>query len=135
LLPALIFHVRSDLGLGRSVWRGYRSERGFSLLAIGLLWGWVRLNFTAFANPLLWLSWIMAARKHFVAARGLSFAALLLSVETLQLVFQPMLWDEGATDKGFLVAPHIGFVLWTASMAVIWLSSHRALRKTAYETA
>jgi hypothetical protein len=130
--PALIFHVRQDLGLGRSIWSGYRSEGGFSLLGIGLLWGWMRMNFTAFANPLLWLSWIMAARRHFSAARGLSLAALIVSVETLQLLVQPMLWDEGGTSKGFLAAPHIGFVLWISSMVIVCWSSHRAAQITVH---
>jgi hypothetical protein len=126
--PALIFHVQADLGQGRSVWTGYRTDSGLSLLGVGLLWGWMRLNFTAFANPLLWLSWIMAARQNFAAARALSLAALMLSVETLQLLVQPMLWDEGATRKGYLAAPHIGFVLWIASMLIIFWSSRRTSR-------
>jgi hypothetical protein len=126
--PALIFHVRADLGQGRSTWVGYRTDSGLSLLSVGLLWGWIRFNFTAFANPLLWLSWIMAAAKNFAAARALSLAALVLSLETMQLLVQPMLWDEGATRKGFLAAPHIGFGLWIASMASIFWSSQRAHR-------
>jgi hypothetical protein len=125
-LPALVFHIRSDLGAAGAVWSGYRPERGINLLAQGLVFGWIRANFTAFANPLLWLSWIMLARNRFSAARGLSLAALIVSIETLQLLFQPMLWDEAATQKGYLAAPHIGFVFWIASMWLVYWTSRQA---------
>ena len=127
-LPALIFHVREDLGRNVSVWSGYRSDRGVDLLFTGLVMGWMRLNFTAFSNLLLWISWIALARRSFDTARLFSLGALIWSVETLQLVFQPMLWNEGAVDKGYLVAPHIGCVLWIASMLVIYLTSGRLLK-------
>ena len=128
LLPALIFHVRRDLGNGGSVWGGYRSDNGISLLFAGLVFGWMRLNFTAFANPLLWMGWIFLARRNWNSARVCSLGALIWSIETLQLLFQPMLWDEAAVNKGFLAAPHIGFVLWIASMVVIYLASLRGLK-------
>lgn len=123
--PALIFHVREHLGAGGSVWNGYRNENGFSLLVTGLLWRWIRMNFTALANIFLWLSWIALGRSAFRMARGLSVVALLVSVETLQLYFQPFLWDEGGTNQGYLAAPHIGFFLWIASIVVVyWASRH-----------
>jgi hypothetical protein len=123
-LPALTFHVRNDLG-GSSVWSGFRSERGYNLLFLGLLFGWVRMNFTALANPLLWVSWILLARGRFRAAHRLSLAALLVSAETLQLLAQPMIWDEAGVAKGYLAAPHIGFILWIASMGVVLLGGER----------
>jgi hypothetical protein len=95
----------------------------------GLALGWLRLNFTAFANLPLWVAWLQFGRKNYGTARALAGLALILSVETMQLAIQPYLYDEGAATKGFLVAPHVGFVCWIGSMAVIWFSSTARLRQ------
>jgi len=52
-------------------------------------------------KPSLWLSWIFFWRNRFLAARTCSIVALVISVETLQLLVQPMLFDEGASPKDF----------------------------------
>ncbi len=122
-LPALILHNRAYLDNSRWVWRSYHSIQGIVLLVQGLTLGWMRLNFTAFANLPLWAAWIQYGRQKYGAARTLSAVALVLSIETLQLLVQPYLYDEGGATKGFLFAPHIGFFCWIGSMAVIWLSS------------
>jgi hypothetical protein len=54
------------------------------------------------------MSWIQFGRGKYKSARILSAAAMLLSIETLQLAFHPYIYDEGASVKGFLTAPHIG---------------------------
>ncbi len=53
-----------------------------------------------------------------------------MSLETLQLMVQPYLTDEGATKVGYLVAPHIGCVCWIGSMIVIALASQRLITST-----
>jgi hypothetical protein len=126
--PALVLHVRENLGPARSEWQGYESMPGFFLLFVGLLLGWLRINFTAFANFPLWLSWIFFALGRFEASRNSSLVALVMSLETLQLVVQPYLMDEGSTRVGYLVAPHIGCVCWIGSMIVIALASQRLIR-------
>jgi hypothetical protein len=125
--PALVLHVRENLGPARSGWQGYQSMPGFFLLFVGLLLGWLRFNFTAFANLPLWSSWILFALGRFKVSRNLSLVALAMSLETLQLVVQPYLMDEGATKVGYLVVPHIGCVCWIGSMIVIALASQRLI--------
>ena len=44
------------------------------------------------------------------ASRNSALVALAMSLETLQLVVQPYLMDEGSTRVGYLAAPHIGCV-------------------------
>ena len=124
-LPALVLHNRAYLDNTHSVWQSYRSIRGINLLFTGLAFGWARFNFTAFANVPLWISWIQFGRGKYKAAASLSVAAMILSIETLQLAFQPYIYDEGASVKGFLAWPHIGFLCWIASMAVIYFQSKR----------
>jgi hypothetical protein len=126
-LPALVLHTGQHLNTKIWRWDGYESINGLSLLAVGLTWGWLRLNFTAFANLPLWLSWILYARGHFTAARVTSTIALILSLETLQLFVQPYWFDEAASREGYLAAPHIGFFCWVGSMFVILFASNRAL--------
>lgn len=126
-LPALVFHNRAYLDNSHWVWRSYRSISGIALLVQGLALGWMRLNFTAFANLKLWAAWIQYGRRKYGSARTLSGVAMVLSVETLQLAVQPYLYDESGTTKGFLVAPHIGFFCWIGSMAVIRFSSGAVL--------
>lgn len=106
-----------------SAWQSYRSISGIALLVQGLILGWMRLNFTAFANLPLWAAWIQYGRQKYGAARTLSGVSLVFSIETLQLAIQPYVYDEGAAVKGFLFAPHIGFFCWIGSMAVIWFGS------------
>jgi hypothetical protein len=125
--PALVLHVRENLVPARSGWQGYQSISGFSLLFVELLLGWVRFNFTAFANSPLWLSWIFFAIGRFEWSRNSSLVALAMSLETLQLVVQPYLMDEGATRVGYLSAPHIGCVCWIGSMIVIAVASQTLL--------
>jgi hypothetical protein len=128
-LPALVLHNRHYLDNTHYVWGSYQSIRGGVLLIQGLALGWIRLNFTAFANLPLWLSWIQYWRGRYEAARLCSSLALIISIETLQLTVQPYLYDEGATTKGFLIAPHIGFFCWIAGIAVIFFGSNNLLKR------
>jgi hypothetical protein len=125
--PALILHVGQQLGPAGFHWQNYQSISGGQLLVSGLGFGWLRMNFTAFANLPLWASWIFFLRGRYAASRLCAWLALALSVETLQLIVQPYLWDEGATRQGYLAAPHIGFICWVGSMLLMALASHRAL--------
>lgn len=127
--PALILHVKARLGVAAGRWHGYRSVYGGNLLVSGLALGWFRLNFTAFANLPLWLSWILFARRRFETSRLFAFVALAISIETLQLLVQPYLWDEGGTTQGYLTAPHIGFICWIGSMLIIAFASYRLTPK------
>jgi hypothetical protein len=105
---------------------GFVPEHSWHCASVqGLALGWIRFNFTAFANPLLWLSWILYFFEKYQGARICATLALVISAETLQLTVQPYLYDEGGSTEGFLVAPHIGFFCWIASMAVIWVESNR----------
>ena len=122
-LPALVLHNRAYRDNSRWAWQSYRSIQGIVLLVQGLALGWMRLNFTAFANLPLWAAWIQYGRQKYSAARTLSGVALVISIETLQLAVQPYLYDEGGAVKGFLFAPHTGFFCWIGSMAVIWFGS------------
>jgi hypothetical protein len=125
--PALILHVGQHLGVAGFRWQHYQSIRGIHLLLTGLAFGWVRMNFTAFANLSLWASWIFFGRGRYGASRLCAWLALAISVETLQLIVQPYLWDEGATTEGYLSAPHIGFLCWIGSMVFMVVASHRLL--------
>jgi hypothetical protein len=125
--PALILHVGQQLGVAGFHWQNYQSILGGHLLVSGLGFGWLRMNFTAFANVPLWASWIFFLRGRYAASRLCAGLALALSVETLQLIVQPYLWDEGATRQGYLAAPHIGFICWIGSMLLMALASHRVL--------
>jgi hypothetical protein len=126
--PALVLHAGSTRGSGVWIWQDYRSMSGISLLITGLLAGWLRSNFAAYANLGLFLSWFYFARRRFKAARLSATVALLLSFETLQLIVQPYLFDEGGVVQGYLTAPHLGYFCWLGSMLAIWFGSHRALR-------
>ncbi len=128
-LPALVLHNRAYRDNSHWVWQSYRNVQGFLLLVQGLILGWMRLNFTAFANLPLWASWIQYRRQKYGSARTLSSVALVLSIETLQLAVQPYLYDEGGAVKGFLAAPHIGFFCWIGSMAVIRIGSTAMLNR------
>jgi hypothetical protein len=130
-VPALVFHTGAKRGSDVWVWEGYRSVSGLALLLTGLFFGWFQANFAAYANLLLWLSWFQYARRSFKAARLTSGMALLLSAETLQLVFKPLDFDEGGVVKGYLTAPQVGFFCWFASMVIILYSSQRVLRAQA----
>jgi hypothetical protein len=125
--PALVLHVGQQLGVAGFQWQKYQSILGGHLLVSGLGFGWLRMNFTAFANLPLWASWIFFLRGSYTASRLSACLALALSVETLQLMVQPYLWDEAATRQGYLAAPHIGFVCWIGSMMLMALASHRIL--------
>jgi hypothetical protein len=125
--PALILHVGQHLGIAGFHWQHYQSITGIHLLLTGLAFGWLRMNFTAFANLLLWASWTFYLRDHYRASRLCAWLALILSVETLQLIAQPYLWDEGATREGYLAAPNIGFLCWIASMVLMAAASQRQL--------
>ncbi len=125
--PALILHVGQQLGKAGFRWQRYQSVSGGHLLVSGLAFGWLRMNFTAFANLPLWASWIFFVRSRYTASRLCAWLALALSVETLQLIVQPFLWDEGATAQGYLAAPHIGFVCWIGSMSLMAVASHHLL--------
>ncbi len=92
------------------------------------MFGWLFSNFTAYANLPLFLSWIFFARRSYKAARFSAALALLLSLETLQLIFYPCPLDEGGVVKGYLAAPHFGCFLWLASMAAMSFASQRQLR-------
>gem|GEM_PF-5510967 len=48
--PALLLHVGTQVNLQRFIWTGYRSMPGYQLLYSGLVFAWIRLNFTAWAN-------------------------------------------------------------------------------------
>ena len=121
--PALILHVGQQLGVAGFRWQHYQSITGVRLLLSGLAFGWLRMNFTAFANLPLWASWIFFARGRYAASRLCAWLALAMSVETLQLIMQPYLWDEGATTQGYLAAPHLGFVCWIGSMLLMAVAS------------
>ncbi len=123
--PALILHVGQQLGVAGFHWQRYQSIFGGRLLVSGLLFGWLRMNFTAFANLPLWASWFFFLRGRYKVSGVCALLALVLSMETLQLIVQPYLWDEGATTQGYLAAPHIGFFCWIGSMALIVAASHR----------
>jgi hypothetical protein len=123
--PALVLHVKEQLGAAGSRWQGYESISGAALLAIGLALGWIRFNFTAFANFPLWISWILFARRRYSGSRFFSLLALAMSIETLQLIVQPYLGNEGGTTEGYLAFPHVGFYCWIGSMLVIAFASHR----------
>jgi hypothetical protein len=125
--PALVLHVGQQLGTAGFRWQRYQSISGGHLLVSGLAFGWLRMNFTAFANPPLWASWIFFVRGRYTASRFCAWLALALSVETLQLIVQPFLWDEGATTQGYLAAPHIGFVCWIGSMLFMAVASQQLL--------
>jgi hypothetical protein len=125
--PALILHVGQQLGVAGFRWQNYQSISGGHLLVSGLAFGWLRMNFTAFANLPLWASWIFLFRGRYAASRLCAWLALALSVETLQMIVQPYLWDEGATRQGYLAGPHIGFICWIGSMLLMALASHRLL--------
>jgi hypothetical protein len=123
--PALVLHNYMSIF---GTWAGYESIKGGTLLELGLLFGWTKFNFTAFANFPLWLSWILFALGRHDWSRKLSLAALVMSAETLQLVVQPYVVDEGGVKEGYLVAPHIGFICWIGSMIVIAWASQRLVR-------
>lgn len=109
-LPALVLRIGRDSSDGTWIQGGpNESLFGASLLMSGLLFGWIRLNFTAFPNLPLWLSWFLFGRGRFGAARAGAVVALVISIETLQLLVQPYLFDEAGVKEGYLVAPHIGF--------------------------
>jgi hypothetical protein len=95
--PALILHVGQQLGVAGFHWQNYQSISGGHLLVSGLVFGWLRMNFTAFANLPLWASWIFFLRGRYAASRLCAWLAL--SVETLQLIVQPYLWHEAATRQ------------------------------------
>ena len=128
-LPALVLHNRHYMDNRHYVWGSYQSIRGGVLLIQGLALGWMRLNFTAFANLPLWLSWIQYRRERYEAARVRSSLALIISIETLQLTVQPYLYNEGGTTQGLLTAPHIGFFCWIASIAAIFFGSNMLLKR------
>jgi hypothetical protein len=125
--PALLLHVGQHLGTAGFRWQRYQSIFGGQLLVSGLAFGWMRMNFTAFANLPLWASWIFFARGRYGASRLCAWLALAISIETLQLIVQPYLWDEGATTEGYLSAPHIGFLCWIGSMVLMVVVSQRLL--------
>jgi len=123
--PALVLHMKEQLGAAGSRWQGYQSISGAALLGIGLALGWMRFNFTAFANFPLWISWILLARGRYSGSRFFSLLALAMSIETLQLIVQPYLTNEGGTTEGYLAFPHVGFYCWIGSMLVIAFASHQ----------
>ena len=128
--PALVLHVGQRLGTAGFRWERYQSIAGGSLLVSGLVFGWLRMNFTGFANLPLWASWLLFARGHFGGARLLALMALGMSMETLQLLVQPYVWDEAMTTEGYLSAPHVGFACWIGSMLLIAFASHRLMPET-----
>jgi hypothetical protein len=117
--------MREQLGAAGTRWQGYRSISGAEPLGIGLALGWIRFNFTAFANFPLWISWILFARRRYSGSRFFSLLALAISIETLQLIVQPYLTNEGGTTEGYLAYPHAGFYCWIGSMFVIAFASHQ----------
>jgi hypothetical protein len=125
--PALVLHTGAERAQGVWMWEGYRTMTGISLLVAGLAFGWLVSNFTAYANLLLFLSWIFYVRRSYKAARLAAGIAFLLSLETMQLFVYPCPLDEGGVVKAYLTAPHIGCFLWLASMVAIWFGSHQAL--------
>jgi hypothetical protein len=134
VLPALVFRVlpalvdHEKLGTrARSV--DYQSLSGFYLLVTGLLFGWTARNFAAFANFPLWLSWIFFLQGKFKEVRAISAVALVMSLQTLQLLWQPYWFDEAGT-QGYLAGPHVGLFCWVGSMFVILFSSNLAVRRT-----
>jgi hypothetical protein len=137
-IPALILHVKQQLGAAGFRWQGYQSISGANLLISGLAFGWLRMKFAAFANLPLWASWILFARRRFRASRLWASVTLVMSVETLQLVVQPFIWDEGMTREGYLVAPHIGAIYWSEacfSLRSRVIASRQATRKSLIEAA
>jgi hypothetical protein len=127
--PALFFRVARNDGHSL-IWQGYDTAYGAQLLFMGLFLGWARMNFAAFANLPLLLSWIFLARGRRKAARNTSLLALLLSLQTLELLVMPFLWDEAGTREGYLMAPHIGCLCWLASMVIILVAAQRVLNAT-----
>jgi hypothetical protein len=120
--PALVLHTgsRALQPSGERVWtsQGYETITGLELLFAGVF-GLLRMNFAGLANPLLWLSWLLLGRKKYDAAVAVSIVALLLSMQTFQLIVDPFLFDEGGVKLGYLSSVRLGFLSWIASM--VWV--------------
>ena len=128
VFPALKLHVGYTLGGDHGlVWhdQGYESIRGYELLWSGWF-GPLVGNFAVFANPALWLAWLLSALRFHLGAAVSSGAALVISTQTFRLYAQPYLFDEGGARKGYLHTVEIGFICWVASMVLVLLWSLRA---------
>ena len=84
-MPALLFRNRNYADSTHWTWGGYRSVSGIQLLVQGIVFGWLQLNFSAFANVPLWLSWIFFGRRSWRAARTAALVALIMSLETFSI--------------------------------------------------
>lgn len=111
--PALDFRVFSgDPADYRIV-----TDRGFTLLLMGWL-GFFAGQFAWLANP-LWLAAVVAGfygRDSW--SLGLSAAALLAALLSLQLRRKAIPRDEGGVMQGLLHRPRVGFYLWLAAMGL-----------------
>jgi hypothetical protein len=114
-LPALEFRM----GDRHDTWRGV------GVLLLG--WGGILTGqFAWFANPFLWLSWLLILLRFFRASALTALVALLLTLNTFELYSHPLPADEGGTAQSYLDRPRVGFFFWIAGICVpllggVWL--------------
>ncbi len=120
-VPALHFNNMGD-----------HAVSGFELMTTGLFFGWVVVNFAAYANPFLLIAGIQCLRGKQKSARILSVISLFLAAQTLQLILFPCTWPSaiGSTSRSAAcrdwARPDVELFLWVASVALVFLATGRA---------
>ncbi len=125
-LPALLVQICGNAANGAECeWAGYRSLDGSQVLVLQIM-GLATGNFSIFANPALWISWLLLAFRQYRGAYLLSAVALVLAVLMVQFIGKPVALDEAGDTIGYLAAPREGLICWVLSMLLVHVAALKA---------
>ena len=114
-LPAILFR-RMSHGPGGRLWPAGLVVKTGKTMALGSLLGPLFGNFAVAANPLLFVGCILMLRRKTKAAIVCLGLAVLLALQTFQLMVLPYHEDEGGVLVSFMVRPLVGWYCWFGAM-------------------
>lgn len=121
-LPAILFSSVTRHG-NNYVPSGNMQVYYGSNMAMVSVFGPLSFNFAGFANPLWIVGCAMLLAKRVRAARLCFFLAACLALQTFQLRFDPLPYDEGEVVQGLLVHLLIGWYAWFTALVLPLLVS------------
>lgn len=119
-LPAILFRQMATGAGGLLSPVGQVMKTG-KTMAVGSLLGPLFGNFAVLANPLLLAECVLILRRKARAAVICLALAVLLSLQTFQLMVLPYHEDEGGVLVSFMIRPLVGWYCWFGAIVLALL--------------
>lgn len=121
-LPAILFHSVTQHE-GTYVSSGGMQVYYGSSMALASVFGPLSFNFAGVANPLWIIGCVLLIVNRLRPARICFLVAACLALQTFQLRFEPLPYDEGGVAQGLLARPLIGWYAWFTALLLPLLCS------------